>query len=418
MVRMIETKNLSKKYLIYHELQSSYSTIVETLSRAAGRFFNQMLRPFKKNRVPPTQACEEFWALRDINVEIHQGDRIGIIGKNGAGKSTFLKILSRIVEPSSGCLKIGGRVASLLEVGTGFHPELTGRENIFLNGAILGMSKREIQKKFDEIVAFSEIEQFLDTPVKRYSSGMYTRLGFAVAAHLDPDILIIDEVLAVGDVQFQEKCFKKINELGNSIRTVLFVTHNVQALSKLCNKAFYFEKGKIKIQGPVDECVNEYLKTTRPAGLHWEGDLGDDLLRISAARLLGSDSNEFFCPSKEATLLIDYEVFKESKDFILGFVIYNLKGQMIARTFVGDESPIFFSFSSKGKHRISFSFSLEKFRDEDYLVYICYSRMEKGSCLNGEIPLKMSIFTQNKTAFSMRNVQMDGLFLGSHWKLE
>lgn len=418
MTRMIEAKNLSKKYLIYHELQSSYSTIVETLSKGAKRLCQNLTKPFRKNPNPPTQACEEFWALKDINVEINQGDRIGIIGRNGAGKSTFLKILSRIVEPTSGCLKISGRVASLLEVGTGFHPELTGRENIFLNGAILGMSRREIQKKFDEIVAFSEVEQFLDTPVKRYSSGMYTRLGFAVAAHLDPDILIIDEVLAVGDLQFQEKCFKKINELGNSIRTVLFVTHNVQAISKLCNKAFYFEKGKIKLQGAVDECVNEYLRTTRSTSLSWKGSLGDDALQILGARLSGSASNEFFSPAEKATVEIDYEVVKTCPDFVLGFVVYNLKGQLMARTFVGDESLIFSSFSSVGKHRISFSFPLEYFRDEEYIVYITYGRYGRGSRLPEEIPLKLLIFSQDKTAFSMRNAPLDGLFLGSKWMLE
>jgi lipopolysaccharide transport system ATP-binding protein len=207
----------------------------------------------------PECPLEEFWALDDVSFEISHGDRVGIIGRNGAGKSTLLKILSRITEPTSGRVGINGRVASLLEVGTGFHPELTGRENIYLNGAILGMNKAEIRKKFDEIVEFSEVERFLDTPVKRYSSGKHVRLDFAVAAHLEPDILVVDEVLAVGDVQFQKKCLGKMKEVGKEGRTVLFVSHQLGAITQFCDKAFLMDKGKLIQRGEVQRVIANYM---------------------------------------------------------------------------------------------------------------------------------------------------------------
>jgi lipopolysaccharide transport system ATP-binding protein len=205
------------------------------------------------------QEREEFWALKDVGFEIKQGDVVGVIGRNGAGKSTLLKILSRITEPTAGEIQITGRVASLLEVGTGFHPELTGRENIFLNGAILGMSRAEIKRKFDEIVAFSEIEKFLDTPVKRYSSGMYVRLAFAVAAHLEPEILIVDEVLAVGDAAFQKKCLGKMKDVSRGGRTVVFVGHNMAAIRSLCNKGMLLASGRVVMAGDIQEVVSAYL---------------------------------------------------------------------------------------------------------------------------------------------------------------
>ena len=202
----------------------------------------------------------DLWALRDVSFEVKRGEVVGIIGRNGAGKSTLLKILSRITEPTAGSAKIHGRVGSLLEVGTGFHPELTGRENIYLNGAILGMRRAEIERKFDEIVAFAEIERFLDTPVKRYSSGMYVRLAFAVAAHLEPEILLVDEVLAVGDAQFQKKCLGKMGDVAKEGRTVLFVSHNMVAVQTLCQRAFWLDSGQLKAQGEVGTIVTTYLR--------------------------------------------------------------------------------------------------------------------------------------------------------------
>src|SRR6185312_12685883 len=205
---------------------------------------------------------EEFFALKDINFDVYPGDRLGVIGRNGAGKSTLLKILSRITEPSNGRITIRGRVASLLEVGTGFHPELTGRENIFLNGAILGMGRSEIRKKFDEIVDFAEVEKFLDTPVKRYSSGMYVRLAFAVAAYLESEILVVDEVLAVGDIQFQKKCLGKMEDVSKSEgRTVLFVSHNMGTINQLCNRAILLKSGRISDMGQTSDIVRKYMKS-------------------------------------------------------------------------------------------------------------------------------------------------------------
>lgn len=212
-----------------------------------------------KLRTQDSELRNDFWALRDVSFEVKRGEVVGIIGRNGAGKSTLLKILSRVTGPTSGSVKIKGRVASLLEVGTGFHPELTGRENIYLNGTILGMKKKEIYAKFDEIVAFAEIEQFIDTPVKRYSSGMYVRLAFAVAAHLEPEILIVDEVLAVGDMAFQKKCLGKMGEVSREGRTVLFVSHNMAAIQSLCSRAFLVDYGRIVAHGKTNEIVQKYL---------------------------------------------------------------------------------------------------------------------------------------------------------------
>jgi lipopolysaccharide transport system ATP-binding protein len=249
----VTVENLSKKYILGEQQQ-------RTLRGALATGMSALKQRFRagKRRSPDKQG-HEFWALQDVSFEIQRGDRIGIVGRNGAGKSTLLKILSRITEPTQGQIRIRGRVASLLEVGTGFHPELTGRENIFLNGAILGMSKAEICRKFDEIVAFAEVDRFLDTPVKRYSSGMYVRLAFAVAAHLEPEILIVDEVLAVGDAQFQSKCLGKMQDVTQGGRTVLFVSHNMAAVRQLCNRALLLERGHLTFTGTGEEAVSRYL---------------------------------------------------------------------------------------------------------------------------------------------------------------
>jgi lipopolysaccharide transport system ATP-binding protein len=259
----ISVENLSKSYTISHEHRgrSRYKTLREDLAEMPKRFWSRLGRNGQS-------SSETFWALKDISFEIKQGEVVGIIGRNGAGKSTLLKILSRITEPTSGQAKIYGRVGSLLEVGTGFHPELTGRENIFLNGAILGMSRAEIRARFDEIVAFAEIEKFLDTPVKRYSSGMYVRLAFAVAAHLEPEILVIDEVLAVGDAVFQKKCLGKMGEVALSGRTVLFVSHNMQAIQRLCQRAVLLSHGGIAYQGETKEAVTLYLSKELPGAVN------------------------------------------------------------------------------------------------------------------------------------------------------
>jgi lipopolysaccharide transport system ATP-binding protein len=250
----IQVENLGKKYLLRHQQSGRrYRALRDVI---AGRA-KSLVKFGGDDRLP---AVEEFWALRDVSFSVSPGEAVGIIGRNGAGKSTLLKLLSRITEPTTGSIRLRGRVASLLEVGTGFHPELTGRENIFLNGAILGMGKLEIKRKFDEIVAFAEVEKFLDTPVKHYSSGMYVRLAFAVAAHLEPEILIVDEVLAVGDLEFQKKCLGKMEDVKNQDgRTVLFVSHNMDLISKLCSRAVLLNAGKVEIAGTVEEVTHAYL---------------------------------------------------------------------------------------------------------------------------------------------------------------
>ncbi len=253
---VIKVDNLSKKYIIGHQKQERYTALRDVITNKV-KSLSKKLAGLTAGQLD--SSSEEFWALKDINFEVKSGDRVGIIGRNGAGKSTLLKILSRITEPTTGRIEIKGRVASLLEVGTGFHPELTGRENIFLNGAILGMSRAEIRIKFDEIVAFAEIEKFLDTPVKRYSSGMYVRLAFAVAAHLEPEILIVDEVLAVGDAQFQKKCLGKMEEVGKEGRTVLFVSHNMSMISSLCQKGILLTMGRGQYFSDVSDCILSYM---------------------------------------------------------------------------------------------------------------------------------------------------------------
>ena len=247
---IISVEGLSKKYIISHQQQASYSSLRDDLVRLA----RLPIELFTGRE----QTHEELWALNDVSFDVQQGDVVGIVGRNGSGKSTLLKVLSRIVEPTKGRAVMRGRVASLLEVGTGFHAELSGRENIYLNGAILGMGKKEIDRKFDEIVAFSEVEKFLDTPVKFYSSGMYVRLAFAIAAHLEPDILIVDEVLSVGDVAFQKKSLGKMKQVAGEGRTVIFVSHNAATVRMLCNKGILLSEGELKVTGEVEKVLAKY----------------------------------------------------------------------------------------------------------------------------------------------------------------
>lgn len=257
---VIKAEGLGKSYIIGHQAGSNrYVALRDVIAQTARNAWHKTKDLVQGRPIVFGDIQEEIWALRDVNFEVQRGEAVGIIGRNGAGKSTLLKVLSRITEPSAGRVTIRGRVASLLEVGTGFHPELTGRENIYLNGAILGMTRAEIKRKFDEIVAFAEVEQFLDTPVKRYSSGMYVRLAFAVAAHLNPEILVVDEVLAVGDAAFQKKCLGKMGDVALSGRTVLFVSHNMGAIIQLCTRAIVLANGQIIINDDVSTAVSRYL---------------------------------------------------------------------------------------------------------------------------------------------------------------
>ncbi|HMT06888.1 MAG TPA: ABC transporter ATP-binding protein, partial [Pyrinomonadaceae bacterium] len=274
-MKVLSTDHIAKRYLLGDRLPNSLRDTVAGI-------FNS-----KRNEK------DELWALRDVSFDVSDGETLGIIGSNGAGKSTLLKILSRITKPTSGRAEIRGRVGSLLEVGTGFHNELSGRENIYLNGAILGMKRAEIQKKFDEIVEFSEIERFLDTPLKHYSSGMYMRLAFSVAAHLDPEILIVDEVLAVGDVGFQKKCLSKMRDIGESGRTVLFVSHDMRAVARLCGRVVWLENGNVRADGQADAVIADYLHEQTNISSEWKADAdkrtGNEYANLISARVIDEE---------------------------------------------------------------------------------------------------------------------------------
>jgi lipopolysaccharide transport system ATP-binding protein len=259
---VITVENLSKSYLVGHNTGewASHHTLRDIIGLEARNFTRKAIDVFRGRQVVQGDEVEEFWALKNVSFEVKRGEVLGIIGRNGAGKSTLLKILSRITEPTRGRITIRGRVSSLLEVGTGFHPELTGRENIYLNGAILGMTQREIRTKFDEIVAFAEVERFLDTPVKRYSSGMYVRLAFSVAAHLEPEILVVDEVLSVGDAAFQRKCMGKMSDVTQQGKTILLVSHNMTAILNICSKGLLLSAGRVGVLGDASDCVRQYMR--------------------------------------------------------------------------------------------------------------------------------------------------------------
>jgi lipopolysaccharide transport system ATP-binding protein len=320
---VIRAEGLGKKFIIGHQTErESYVALRDVISRNARnlvRSTSDLLRG-RPNVVGDT--VEEFWALRGLSFEVRRGEVLGVIGRNGAGKSTLLKILSRITEPTEGRVEIHGRVASLLEVGTGFHPELTGRENIYLNGAVLGMTHAEIRRKFDEIVAFSGVEKFLDTPVKRYSNGMYVRLAFAVAAHLEPEILVIDEVLAVGDAEFQKKCLGKMGEVASHGRTVLFVSHNMSAVANLCPQSCVLDGGRLVFSGPTNQAVVRYLEKSRRAPVGADGaayvrdptkPLGE--AAVMAVRLADQGEGGFF--ESSSRLVVQVEVAAPVQDIPL-----------------------------------------------------------------------------------------------------
>lgn len=319
---VIQVENLGKKYILGHQQEghSRYVALRDVITDGAKSVVRRLRHPGKRR---PNPNQEEFWALKDISFEVKQGEVVGIIGRNGAGKSTLLKILSRITEPTTGRIKLRGRVASLLEVGTGFHPELTGRENIFLNGAILGMSRAEINRKFDEIVEFAEVSRFLDTPVKRYSSGMYVRLAFAVAAHLEPEILVVDEVLAVGDAAFQKKCLGKMGDVAKQEgRTVLFVSHNMPTVQNLCPRAIYLKEGQFVQTGGSSDVIARYISdaseiTSRVALKDRKDRSGSGRIKIADFWIKDENGHcqETLQSGHDYTLVIGYEICDRSYMF-------------------------------------------------------------------------------------------------------
>lgn len=321
-VPAIRVEHISKTYELLHQKKSGSDSLIAAF---AGGLRNLFSGDSKMSR-------EEFWALNDVSFEINRGDRVGIIGRNGAGKSTLLKILSRITKPSAGQITYHGKLAGLLEVGTGFHGELSGRENIYLNGSILGMTKREIDARFDEIVAFSEVESFLDTPVKRYSSGMYVRLAFAVAAHLDSDILIVDEVLAVGDAAFQDKCIGKINSSARDGKTVLFVSHNIGQVAALCNRGIYLEKGKLKYDGGINEAIDMYLNKTKNEN-NSTTEFAESEAEYTFRQLSVHDKNgqliNQFRHDEEYSISADVHCRRNINDALLSFMVNDHQGKRL-----------------------------------------------------------------------------------------
>lgn len=358
----IRVSHLGKRYKIGH--RQPYRTFADTITNVVTAPFRRFGGSRGVSSALDPSSPEEFWALKDVSFDVMQGEVVGIVGRNGAGKSTLLKILSRITTPTEGEVEIHGRVGSLLEVGTGFHPEMTGRENIFLNGSILGMKKVEIEQKFDDIVKFADIEKFIDTPVKRYSSGMYVRLAFAVAAHLEPEILVVDEVLAVGDAQFQKKCLGKMGEIAKEGRTVLFVSHNMEAMRKLCTRCIHIDKGKIKENGGTECIIDSYLDSSR--------------CEISA---------EFHPPQKKDDLIIVYKT-----------VLERVNGVPSSSFKVGEswQIRIFFRFDKEVKS-VAFGLAVQK---NKFNVMATYSQPKTFSAgeyqvvfRNNDIFLVPSIYT-------------------------
>jgi lipopolysaccharide transport system ATP-binding protein len=364
---IISVQSLGKKYLIQHQSERQrYTALRDVIAERAKGVFQKLKFGKTKDSVP-NQGCpssfnppsasaapvhEDFWALRDVTFEVGQGEVVGVIGRNGAGKSTLLKILSRITEPTEGRVEINGRVASLLEVGTGFHPELTGRENIFLNGAILGMTRVEIKKKFDEIVAFAGVEKFLDTPVKRYSSGMYLRLAFAVAAHLEPEILLVDEVLAVGDAAFQRKCLGKMQDVAKGGRTVLLVSHNMGVVSTLTERSIYLQDGLIAASGNSRDVVEMYMmksveaQTTRTKGIenYRRNQNSDAPVTITSIGVNGCGSRSGALPSIEIgadfTIEVELAVREVLHSAMLDILLKSSRAEPVAMLFSMDQGFI------------------------------------------------------------------------------
>ncbi len=327
---IIKAEKVSKRYDIGAQ-KVSYDTLREMLT-------DKVRAPFRRLGRNGGSRSERFWALQDINFEVYPGEIVGIIGRNGAGKSTLLKILSRITDPTAGRVELYGRVGSLLEVGTGFHPELSGRENIFLNGTILGMSRREISRKFDEIVAFAEVERFLETPVKRYSSGMYVRLAFAVAAHLEPEILLVDEVLAVGDVAFQKKCLGKMGEVASQGRTVMFVSHDMRAIRSLCGSAIHLQSGRVMFKGPMREAIESYTTSVSYTECVFPV-VAEDVVVHSFGIFQNGARVECIDGSEPFDVKVNLEVLKDLNLFRTGIYLKTTAGDAVLRSFIADWHP-------------------------------------------------------------------------------
>ena len=373
---VIRADNLAKQFRIGTR-QESYKTLRDTIAAFASAPFHAIRACRARKTSFPANGDSTFWALRDVSFEIRAGEIVGLIGRNGAGKSTVLKILSRITEPTDGVAEIHGRVGSLLEVGTGFHPELTGRENIFLNGAILGMKKAEIDCKFDEIGAFAEVEKFLDTPVKHYSSGMYLRLAFAVAAHLEPEILLIDEVLAVGDAAFQQKCLGKMGDVAHSGRTVLFVSHNMGAVQDLCNRVIWINDGLVMADGQPDEVTQAYMATLKKNSFHYFS--RGHSLTIEKVELKNSngESGIQFRPGEDLIVEICFQAARPIKRPYIWITVEGLRGSCFAANMLLDG---YRPEVLEGRNRIVCKFKSIPLLPQSYRIKMCI-RKSKTECI-------------------------------------
>jgi lipopolysaccharide transport system ATP-binding protein len=416
---IIEIKNIGKRYNINHG-QGSYVALRDVI-------MNVLKKPFAffKSKVMSAiglSGKEDFWALRDVNFNVERGEVIGIIGPNGAGKSTLLKILSQITPPTEGEIRIRGRVGSLLEVGTGFHPELTGRENIFLNGAILGMTRKEVSRKFDEIMAFSGVEKFIDTPVKFYSSGMYVRLAFSVAAHMEPDILIVDEVLAVGDAEFQKKCLGKMDEISKGEgRTVIFVSHNLSAIENLCDKCVVIQNGRVDFFGQTTEAISHYMDSTiknlarldERRRAYGPGNFSK-FIGIETRDSSGRPANtiKMFEPFE---IVMDIELKSSVKNFEIGFSVHSLLNVSLS-TFIGQWEGLPTELAN-GKHRITCTIKEPEFFPGDYGVTVWIKR--KDDSVDQQIDHAIQ-FTMLGTNINGRmpdfRYQNMGIYQKSDWK--
>ena len=382
MGHVISAEDLGKKYLIGHAAaREKYVAFRDVITQMFRGFAHSALDIVRGRELLLGDTVEEFWALKGVSFDINRGDVVGIIGRNGAGKSTLLKILSRITEPSAGRIEIKGRVASLLEVGTGFHPELTGRENIYLNGAILGMAQGEVRRKFDEIVDFSGVEKFLDTPVKRFSSGMYVRLAFAVAAHLEPEILIIDEVLAVGDAEFQQKCLGRMRDVASGDgRTVLFVSHNIGHIMSLCNRAIWLNAGRVKQVGDTETVVSSYVSegATNDGEAVFTSSSADVPFAFRAVRLLKSSgkTSSSLDVREPFDVQIDFDVLSDIPDLEVSFRITNAAGVPV---FSSNRSRFLGEHTSAGQHCCAIQIPAETLMPGRYVLTL------GGFRLNGEI---------------------------------
>lgn len=341
------------------------------------------------SQVGSDDAEDVIWALRDVSFTVNRGEVLGVIGRNGAGKSTLLKILSRITPPTRGRITLNGRVSSLLEVGTGFHPELTGRENVYLNGTILGMTKAEVDRKFDEIVAFSEVEKFIDTPVKRYSSGMRVRLAFAVSAHLESEILLVDEVLAVGDVAFQEKCLRKMGGVAEGGRTVLFVSHNMQVIQQLCRRALLIHAGQVTADGPTSKVIERYLEDSFADPVPEPIEFGGTI-RLKGLRLMqdGYEAGEFVDNGKPLRVIFQYDVLEPVKNLLFGFDMFSRDGVHIFRSYdlaaagMGERLP--------GSYESVYELPANSFNSGQYYLNVLMGVHRRGWLTRGDIRLKLN----------------------------